>query len=270
MRMLDQIAPVILTYNEDANIGRCLDRLNWAREILIVDSFSTDNTLDICARYPNVRVVQRRFDSHANQWNFALTEAPKIAPWMLAMDADYMLTDEFLRELAALAPHEDIAGYRCRFQYVIFGRILRSGLYPPTVALFQRQCAHYVQDGHTQRVVVAGRLASLTAPILHDDRKSLDRWIMSQRHYAGLEARKRTASAAGRRLELREWLRARTPLSPFAVVVYCLIVRGGIFDGRAGWYYALQRMIAEALICTAGLDAELRSGESASASGSRR
>jgi glycosyltransferase involved in cell wall biosynthesis len=257
--MLDQIVPVILTYEESANIGRCLDRLTWAREILIVDSYSMDNTLSICANYSNVRVVQRRFDSHANQWNFALAETPKIAPWILAMDADYMVTEEFLGELTTLTPNEDISGYRCRFQYAIFGRVLRSGIYPAVTALFRRERAHYVQDGHTQRVVVAGQLGSLTAPILHDDRKSLDRWIMSQRHYAGLEARKRSANAeAGHRLGVREWLRTRTPLSPLAVAAYCLILRGGIFEGRAGCYYALQRMSAEALICAAMLDVELR------------
>jgi glycosyltransferase involved in cell wall biosynthesis len=261
--MLDQIVPVILTYDEGANIGRCLDRLTWAREILVVDSCSTDNTLAICANYPNVRVVQRRFDSHANQWNFALAEAPPTAPWVFAMDADYMLTDEFVNELATLTPDEDIVGYRCRFQYAIFGRVLRSGLYPPVIAIFRRGRAHYIQDGHTQRVVVAGRVASATTPILHDDRKSLDRWILSQRQYASLEARKCGGSTAGHRLGLRGWLRARTPLAPLAVAAYCLIVRGGIFEGRAGWYYAMQRMSAEALICAAMLDAELRAPEPA-------
>jgi glycosyltransferase involved in cell wall biosynthesis len=258
MRMLDQIVPVILTYDEGANIGRCLDSLTWAREILVVDSYSADNTLTICASYPNVRVIQRRFDCHASQWNFALAETAQIAPWMLAMDADYMLTDEFLKELAALTPNEDTAGYRCRFKYVIFGRILRCGFYPPVTALFRRGRAHFVQDGHTQRVVVAGGQASLTTPILHDDRKSLDRWILSQCQYASLEARKLAESAAGHRLGIRGWLRARTPLSPLAVAAYSLLVRGGIFDGRAGWYYALQRMSAEALICAAMLDAQLR------------
>jgi glycosyltransferase involved in cell wall biosynthesis len=256
--MLDQIVPVILTYDESANIGRCLARLTWARKILVVDSYSTDNTLLICARYPNVRVVQRHFDSHANQWNFALAEATPIAPWMLAMDADYMLSDEFVKEIATLTPDENTGGYRCRFKYAIFGRILRSGLYPPVTALFRFGGAHYVQDGHTQRVVVAGGMASLTTRILHDDRKSLDRWILSQRQYASLEARKLAGSAVGHRLDLRTWLRARTPLSPLAVAAYCLIIRGGIFEGPPGWYYALQRMSAEGLICAAMLDAELR------------
>jgi Glycosyl transferase family 2 len=262
MTILDQIVPILLTYDEGPNIGRCLDRLTWARSIFIVDSHSHDNTLAICSTYSNVRVAQRRFDSHANQWNFALAEAPQTAPWVLAMDADYILTDEFLKELAMLTPEDGTVGYRVRFQYAIFGRVLRSGIYPPAIAIFRREGAHYIQDGHTQRVVVTGRLATITTPILHDDRKSLDRWILSQRRYAMLEA-SNCAPNAHSRPGLSEWLRAHTPLSPLAVAAYCLIVRRGIFDGPAGWYYALQRMIAEALICVAMLDAKLRTSESA-------
>src|ERR1700719_2256506 len=81
MSLLDHIVPIILTYNEGPNIGRCLERLTWAREVLVVDSYSNDNTVAICVSYPNVRVVQRRFDSHTEQWNFALAEAPRAARW---------------------------------------------------------------------------------------------------------------------------------------------------------------------------------------------
>jgi len=257
--LLDQIVPVILTYDEGPNIGRCLERLTWAREILVVDSYSNDDTVAICSRYPNARVVQRRFDSHANQWNFALSAARDPA-WVLAMDADYILTEAFLKQLTRLTPDEKTAGFRCYFRYAVFGRILRSGLYPPVTCVFRPKGARYVQDGHAMRVVVAGEIGSIDAPIMHDDRKSLDRWIETQRKYASLEASK-LASASGK-LGFRDWLRTRTPLSPLAVAAYCLIVRGGLFDGKAGWYYAFQRMTAESLICAALLDGELREADS--------
>jgi glycosyltransferase involved in cell wall biosynthesis len=69
--VLADITPVILTYNEAANIGRSLERLTWAREVVVVDSGSTDDTLAIVARFPNARVVKRPFDTHAQQWRFA-------------------------------------------------------------------------------------------------------------------------------------------------------------------------------------------------------
>ena len=72
--MLDQITPIILTYNEAPNIGRSLERLQWARDIVVVDSLSDDETLDIVARTPQARVFHRRFVSLEDQWNFALRE----------------------------------------------------------------------------------------------------------------------------------------------------------------------------------------------------
>ncbi|HEU5460200.1 MAG TPA: glycosyltransferase, partial [Pyrinomonadaceae bacterium] len=83
--MLDQITPLILTYNEAPNIGRTLKSVNWAKDIVIVDSFSDDNTLEIAASFPSVRVFQRTFDSHRNQWQFGLKETGVATPWVLAL-----------------------------------------------------------------------------------------------------------------------------------------------------------------------------------------
>ena len=66
--MLDQITPVLLTYNEEENIGRTLPRLRWAKDIVVVDSGSTDGTLNILTAFPNLRVFKRRFGAHAKQW----------------------------------------------------------------------------------------------------------------------------------------------------------------------------------------------------------
>src|SRR4029079_8546941 len=97
--MLGIITPLILTYNEAPNIGRTLERLSWARDIVVVDSFSDDETLDIARSFSNVRVYQRRFDGHEQQWNFGLQETGIETDWVLALDADYVLTDELVNEL---------------------------------------------------------------------------------------------------------------------------------------------------------------------------
>ncbi|MGB2788468.1 MAG: glycosyltransferase, partial [Dokdonella sp.] len=73
--MLDRITPLILTWNEEANIARTLAKLAWAREVVVVDSGSTDSTHAICESFPNVRLVARPFDNHATQWNYGLKEA---------------------------------------------------------------------------------------------------------------------------------------------------------------------------------------------------
>jgi glycosyltransferase involved in cell wall biosynthesis len=93
--VLADITPVILTYNEAPNIGRSLERLTWARQVVIVDSGSTDETLAIAARYPNARAVHRPFDSLAQQWTFAVDHTGVETGWILRLDADYMFEPAF-------------------------------------------------------------------------------------------------------------------------------------------------------------------------------
>jgi glycosyltransferase involved in cell wall biosynthesis len=84
MGLAEQLTVLILTYNEEPNIARTLDAIKWTGQILIVDSCSTDATLDIVARYSQARVVTRKFDSFAEQCNFGLTEirTPGCCRWM--------------------------------------------------------------------------------------------------------------------------------------------------------------------------------------------
>src|SRR6185295_6822458 len=110
--MLDQITPLILTYNEAPNIARSLAALSWAKDIVVVDSFSDDNTIEIAHSFPNVRVFQRAFDCHRNQWEFGLKETGISTAWVLALDADYVLSDELVAEIAQLTPGAQIAGFR--------------------------------------------------------------------------------------------------------------------------------------------------------------
>ena len=245
--MLASITPVILTCNEAPNIARTLERLQWAGDIVVVDSFSGDSTLSILARFPRVRVFQRRFDTHANQWNYALDETGIETEWVLALDADYLLTDEFVAELQLLSPGADIGGFRAGFRYCVCGRPLRGAVYPPVTVLYRRKGASYRQDGHTQRVAVPGSVRCLKYPILHDDRKPLGRWVLAQDRYMRLEARKLKGSSF-RELGWADRLRKMLFFAPAVMFAYCLFVRGAILDGRAGLYYGMQRMFAEMLL----------------------
>src|SRR6185503_19311983 len=129
--MLDQITPVILTRDEAANIERTLGRLAWANDVVVVDSFSTDTTLEIARSFPNVRVFQRELDSLAGQSNYGIQQVR--TPWILLMDADYFLPDGFVEELRALAPPPSVRAYRGSFTYAVHGRPLRASLYPPRI-----------------------------------------------------------------------------------------------------------------------------------------
>ncbi len=245
--MLDQITPLILTYNEAPNIGRTLERLRWAGEIVLVDSFSDDETLEIASGFPQVRIYQRAFDSHGSQWNFGLKETGITTPWVLALDADYILTDDLVSELALLHPTERTSGYRANFIYCVHGKRLRSGVYPHVTVLYRRDRASYNQVGHTQKLCLEGKVEMLLAQILHDDRKPLSRWLQSQVRYAELESGSLEATAPTS-LSWPDRIRRWGIIAPPAMLFYCLILRGGIFDGWAGFYYAFQRMMAELML----------------------
>ncbi|HEU4770247.1 MAG TPA: glycosyltransferase family 2 protein [Pyrinomonadaceae bacterium] len=245
--MLDQITPLILTYNEASNIGRTLECLRWAKEVVVVDSFSTDETVDIATAFSNVRVVQRVFDCHRNQWQFGLHETGIASEWVLALDADYVVNSDFIEELRNLKPRNETAGYRASFIYCISGKRLHSGIYPPVTVLYRRRSANYVQDGHTQRIALDGPVETLHSPLLHDDRKPLKRWFEAQSRYTKLEAQKlRAANPA--ELDLVDRMRRWPLIVPPLALFYCLVVRGGILDGWRGFYYGFQRVMAELML----------------------
>jgi glycosyltransferase involved in cell wall biosynthesis len=251
--VLEQITPVILTFNEEANIARTLERLQWARDIVVVDSLSTDATVAILSQHGRVRLFQRAFDSHARQWNFAIGETNIATEWFLALDADYILTKELIAEIAALQPGSTTKGYAAGFRYCIGGVPLRGTLYPPVTILCRRGDAQYEQDGHTQRVVMTGTVAALSAMVLHDDRKPLSRWIDSQKRYAALEA-EHLLAADQARLSLMDRIRRWGWPAPIVVFLYTLIIKGCAFDGWRGWFYVLQRTIAEIMLALAIVD----------------
>jgi len=254
--MLDQITPLILTFNEAPNLERTMEQLAWAGDIVVVDSFSDDATTRIASSFPQARISQRMFDTHRDQWNFGLKETGIKTQWVLALDADYVLTNELVEELRALRPEPSVNGYWVNFVYCLNGKRLRSGIYPSVVVLYRRSAAEYEQDGHTHRVKIEGQLRQLRAKILHDDRKPLRRWLDSQTRYAELEARKLSLLGTDS-LSFNDRLRRLQVIAPTAVMFYCLIARGGVLDGRAGFYYAFQRMLAELMLSLYLIEARL-------------
>ena len=240
--MLDRITPVILTRNEEENIERTLARLTWAREVVVVDSESTDETATIARRFVNVRLWQRAFDTHAAQWTFAVSQVT--TEWMLTLDADYIVPEGFVNEISSLDPPPDVAGYEAAFTYAINGRPLRATLYTPRAVLLRRGAFEIWQDGHTQRVRVHGRVVRLQARLIHDDRKNLRRFIERQRVYMRREAEKLRATP-WRSLPLSGRIRKLRVASPFFILPYVLLAKRAILDGSAGLRYAYERFLAE-------------------------
>lgn len=242
--MLDNITPVILTLNEEENIKRTISKLSWAKNIVVVDSQSTDGTIEILKSIHNVSIFTRKFDNHTSQWNFAIKETSITTKWVLALDADYVLSDELVDELRVLKPDSNIVAYQVFFRYCIFGKPLRGSIYPPVTVLYKSKLAHYTQDGHTQRVDIQGQVGQLKAVIIHDDRKSLARWLSSQEKYMKLEA-KLINETPWSELKNVDRLRKGIIFAPIVTFFYCLFIKQVFLDGRAGLYYTMQRTLAE-------------------------
>ena len=245
--MRAKITPLILTFDEAPNIERTLARLGWAKDIVVVDSASTDGTREILARFPSVRVFEHKFTTHADKWNFGLKQTGIRSAWVLALDADYVLSDDLVEELGRLDPDTSVAGFQARFKYCVHGTPLRGGAYPPVTVLYRLSNSCYVQDGHTQRLLTVGKIGRLKSPIFHDDRKPLARWFDSQVRNMRLEADK-LLSVAFWDLGLADRLRRMIVVAPLAMLFFCLVVRGNILDGWPGIFYALQRTTAEAML----------------------
>jgi glycosyltransferase involved in cell wall biosynthesis len=252
--MLDKIIPLILVYNEAPNIERTLQSLQWASRIVVVDSYSTDATLEILKRYPQVEVIQREFLSFADQCNFGLTHIH--TEWVLSLDADYVLSDDLIYQLKELKDNLAITGYSVPFKYCVFGKPLRGTLLPRRTVLYRAAKATYHEDGHAHRVQVEGTTAPLSGHIYHDDRKPLSRWLWAQDRYMVLEVKK-LQETPWSELSWGDRLRKTKLLAPFVILFYCLILKGGILDGWHGWYYAFQRMLAEILLAIKLIEADL-------------
>lgn len=247
------VTALILTFNEQENIARALAALSWAQEVLMVDSGSTDATLEIAQSVrPDVKVISRDFDSFARQCNFGLSQIE--TEWVLSLDADYVLTPELIAEISALNPPDGVAGYTAGFHYCIHGRRLRNSVYPPRSVLYRRRLAEYRDEGHGHRVRIDGLLLPLKGKIDHDDRKPLSRWLRAQDRYLKIEAKhllqiqKEKVESRKQELTLQDKIRLKIFFAAPAMFLYLLFARGLILDGWPGWFYVMQRTVAEMLL----------------------
>ncbi len=253
--MIEHITPLVITYNEAPNITRTLDRLTWARRIVVIDSGSTDETLKIVRSYPQVEVIQRPFEDFASQCNFGIAQVT--TAWVLSLDADYELSKELVDEIRELRPDAVTAGYQTRFVYRIYGRPLRGTLYPPRTVLYRKDKSRYRNEGHGHRVMIEGTTVPLAGVIYHDDRKPLASWFAAQGRYAAKEA-EHLMAADPKTLRKSDRLRLAAWPAPLVVFIYTLVCKGCLLDGWRGWYYALQRLLAEILIALEIIDRRLR------------
>lgn len=224
------LSAVIITFNEERNIGRCLDSLvGVADEIVVVDSFSTDRTEEIC-RAKGARFVQHPFNGHIEQKNYALTQAG--FDHVLSLDADEALSDTLRQSILAAKTDWSADGYAMNRLTNYCGQwIYHSGWYPDRkLRLFDRRLARWGgQNPHDKIEMSAGaRQIRLKGDLLHYSYYTVEEHYARARKYADIAAR--AMYARGRRA--RWW---HLILSPAFKWFRNYVLKTGFLDGRAGW-----------------------------------
>lgn len=258
-----KVSCLILTFNEEGNIGPCLSSLSWCDDILIVDSGSTDKTVEIAETF-GARILNRPFDNFANQRNWGLDNGELRHEWVLHLDADEIATPEFISKLKKLTPHKGIDAYNVPSKMMLFGKWIRhAGMYPTyQVRLGHRDRLRFIQIGHGQREdLPAERVSVFDEPYLHYSfSHGLRGWLNKHVRYAQDEAHlimqirkeegqsKHIEGVSGRR-RVAKAKAARLPvvLRPFLRFLYTYIWRQGFRDGRAGFAYAFMIAIYEGM-----------------------
>lgn len=261
------VSILILTHNEAANIGACLDAVSWCDDILVIDSGSTDDTVAL-ARARGARILTRPFDDFAGQRNFGLEAGEFRHPWVLHLDADEIVTDAFLAALRALPETDDLDAWRVPFKTIFFGKWLRyAGMWPTyQVRLGHAQRLRFIQVGHGQREdLPADRVGEFPEALLHYSfSHGLRRWLDKHVRYAADEAALIVAQprpvgalrdmilgadSTARRRGAKA-LAAALPIfaRPPARFFYVYILRRGFIDGGPGFVYAIMLSIYEAMI----------------------
>ena len=254
------ISVVVLTFNEAANLPRCLASVSWCDDIVVLDSGSTDGTAEVAESF-GARVLVRPFDSFAGQRNHAMEQAGFEHGWVLHLDADEVVPSALRDELQSIASagNAPYPVYRVPSRIIFMGRWLKhAGMYPSYQVRFGRTDAlRFIDHGHGQREVQSADLVgTLAHPLDHYNfSKGTSDWFVRHLRYADREARQILAER-GERLQLSDAfnvdatvrrrglkrLASRMPLRPALRFVYSYVVRLGFLDGRAGWRYA--RMLA--------------------------
>jgi glycosyltransferase involved in cell wall biosynthesis len=254
------VSVIIPARNEAKNLPRCLQALKEVAEVYVIDSQSTDDTVEI-ARSHGAQVVQFHYQGgwpKKRQW--AMNTLPISYDWILLLDADEMLTPELAEEIRSAIQNPAIDGYSILLRTWFLGRVLRHGdvgLWK--LSLFRRgkgryECRLKDQDASMadmevhEHVVVDGATAQLRNPLIHHNVESLSRYIQKHDEYSNWESRvllqgddkELPPSLLGSQAQRRRWLKRKlfaVPGSPVLLFLYRYVLRFGFLDGVSGLIY---------------------------------
>jgi glycosyltransferase involved in cell wall biosynthesis len=282
------ISVIVLTLNEELNIEHCLKSVaDWAQEIIIVDCYSSDKTLEIVKKYTD-RVYQHFFSDYAQQFNWALDNLEIKGEWVMKLDADEYLTSELKKEITDIfqkGVSKDITGFYIKRRVYFMGKWIKHGGYYPTwlLRIWRKGVGRMEMrqmDEHPN--LFFGRTVSLKNDLIDNNKKDLTWWTDKHNKYASREVdsilkpsgKLLESSLTGSQVQRKRWFKEnfyyRMPLFFRACAYFCYryFFRFGFLDGKEGlifhflhafWYrFLVDAKLYEKSLNNAKIDAEIR------------
>ena len=259
--MLD-LSVIILTYNEEIHIRRCLENIkSIAKDIFIIDSFSTDKTLDIAKEYPQVQILQNKWENnYAKQFNWGLINAPICTQWVLRLDADEYLLPELVKELQEKLPSisEDVNGIIFNRRHIFMDKWMKRGIYPVKLLRVFRygkgMCEQRLMDEHIQ--LTEGRAVEFEHDFCDHNLNNLSWFCHKHVNYAIREAvdlldieldltgvaesdenKQISKQAQKKRMKKHQYVKQPLFWRAFAYFCYRYFLKGACLDGKVGFIW---------------------------------
>jgi glycosyltransferase involved in cell wall biosynthesis len=248
------VSAVIITHNESRNIRRTLSRLYWCDEIVILDSYSTDETVEICREF-GCRIFFRAFDGYGTQKRHAVALAKN--DWILCIDADEVLSEELIGEiLGEMKEHPRCDAYSLPMNLVFLGREFRYGKESQRyfLRLFNRNTGNFNADTLHEKIEIAGKVGKMNHHILHYSYHSLQQWLEKCNRYTTMGAE--GAAKRGRRKSLLTII----VCLPFHFTRYFFLERN-ILNGAQGFYWSVLCTISHFVKYVKTRELDLKPGE---------
>ncbi len=258
------VSILILTLNEQINLGACLDSVRWCDDVIVLDSNSVDGTVAI-ALERRARVVQRPFDNWAAHQNWALANIDFRHPWVFYLDADERMTEELRREILSISDNasEPAVAYYCGRRNYFMGRWIKHAMPPGMIMRFFKPSLVRFERLVNPTPVINGPHGYLRHHFLHYNfSKGLSEWFDKHNKYSALEALEGmkllngsaqsgaslvSGDSATRRKALKN-LSFRLPCRSLLKFFYLYFIKRGFLDGPPGFTYCVLQSIYEYMI----------------------
>ncbi|MER9969305.1 glycosyltransferase family 2 protein [Mesorhizobium sp. M0060] len=253
------ISVVVPVRNEERNLEDCLSRLGRFAEVVVVDSGSTDATVEI-ARSAGARVVEFVWNGqYPKKRNWVLMNQKLIAPWVLFLDADERISDDFCNELGRKISDPDTNGYWLNYSNFFLDKRLNFGVPQRKLALFRVGCGLYERIEEVnwsaldmeihEHPIINGRVGTIDEKIEHNDFRGLENFLKRHLEYAKWEANRllllrRDGLASATHLTKRQRTKYKYISRwwyPLAYFMFAYVIKLGVFDGRAGFEYSFYK-----------------------------